>query len=197
MKKNLTFTLLIVLITSFLSAQTTDIKILRNIQTSYSENTAKRWNVFSESTYPICIATPILLWSIGKVKKDKTIRSKAYQMAVAEAVTMGSVFILKKIIDKDRPYEKFSDIRYLEKQSDASMPSGHTSAAFAAATSLTLSYPKWYVIVPSYLWAGGVGYSRMYLGQHYPSDVAVGALLGSASAVGTYYLNKLIFKPKK
>jgi membrane-associated phospholipid phosphatase len=52
-------------------------------------------------------------------------------------------------------------------------------AAFALATSLSLSYPKCYIIVPSFAWASSVGYSRMDLGVHYPSDVLAGAIVGA------------------
>ncbi len=73
-------------------------------------------------------------------------------------------------------------------------PSGHTSLAFAIATSLSLKYPKWYVIAPSYVWACSVGYSRMNLGVHYPSDVLAGAVLGAGSAFLTYKLNEWFWK---
>ncbi|MGB8358080.1 MAG: phosphatase PAP2 family protein, partial [Bacteroidales bacterium] len=53
-----------------------------------------------------------------------------------------------------------------------------------------LDYPKWYVIVPSYAYAGTVAYSRMHLGVHYPSDVLAGALIGSGCAVLSHYVNK-------
>ncbi|HSC36729.1 MAG TPA: phosphatase PAP2 family protein, partial [Chitinophagaceae bacterium] len=66
-----------------------------------------------------------------------------------------------------------------------SFPSGHTSSAFAMATSISMSYPKWYVIAPCYLWAGTVGVSRIVLGVHYPSDVLAGALVGMGSAYVT------------
>lgn len=74
------------------------------------------------------------------------------------------------------------------------MPSGHTSLAFATATSLTLKYPKWYVAAPSYFWACSVGYSRMNLGVHYPSDIVAGALLGAGSAYLTYLVNDFFRK---
>ncbi|ULT24063.1 phosphatase PAP2 family protein [Sphingobacterium sp. E70] len=43
---------------------------------------------------------------------------------------------------------------------------------------MSRAYSKWYVVAPSLLWAGSVGYSRMYLGVHYPTDVLAGAVLG-------------------
>jgi undecaprenyl-diphosphatase len=48
---------------------------------------------------------------------------------------------------------------------------------------LSRSYPKWYIAAPAYLWAGSVGYSRMYLGVHYPSDVFGGAVLGTTTSL--------------
>ena len=74
------------------------------------------------------------------------------------------------------------------------MPSGHTSTVFAAATSVSILYPKWYVIAPSYLFAASVGYSRMYLGVHYPSDVLIGAIIGTASSLGAHLLFKQLKK---
>ena len=59
-----------------------------------------------------------------------------------------------------------------------------------AGASLCLCYPKWYVVVPSVIWAAGVGFSLLYLGVHYPSDVLAGALIGTASAVLVYNLSK-------
>ncbi len=59
-----------------------------------------------------------------------------------------------------------------------------------------MEYPKWYIIAPSFAWASAVGYSRMHLGVHYPSDVVSGAIVGSGSAYISYKLNKWINKKR-
>jgi membrane-associated phospholipid phosphatase len=67
-----------------------------------------------------------------------------------------------------------------------SFPSGHSAAAFAGAWLLTRHYPRlaalWYVI------ASLVGFSRIYLGAHYPGDVFSGALAGTAIAEATRWV---------
>ena len=65
---------------------------------------------------------------------------------------------------------------------------------FALATSLSVKYPKWYVIAPSALWACSVGVSRMNEGVHYPSDVLAGAAIGAGCAVVNIYVNKWLNK---
>jgi membrane-associated phospholipid phosphatase len=66
------------------------------------------------------------------------------------------------------------------------------------ATSLSITYPKWYVIAPSAIWACGVGFSRINQGVHYPSDVLAGAAIGVGCAFVNVYvnrwLNQLLFK---
>lgn len=81
-----------------------------------------------------------------------------------------------------------------ERPGDPSFPSIHTASAFSLATSLSIKYPKWYVIAPSALWACSVGFSRMNQGVHYPSDVLAGAVLGTGCAFANVYINKWLKK---
>ena len=74
-------------------------------------------------------------------------------------------------------------------QSHNSFPSGHTATAFALATSLVLLMPwwqkRWWL---AFIVAVGIGYSRVYLGQHFLQDVLAGSVLGVLSAAAVYLL---------
>ena len=65
---------------------------------------------------------------------------------------------------------------------DHSFPSGHSASSFAAATALSIYYPK--AAPLAFTLATGVGLSRVHLGVHYPSDAAVGAVVGIG--IGTF-----------
>lgn len=115
-------------------------------------------------------------------------------LVINTAITQG----LKYAINRDRPYAKYPAlINPYQIDNDPSFPSGHTSTAFATAASLSINFKKWYVVVPAYAWAASVGYSRLYLGQHYPTDVLAGAAIGVGSAYLSNWLNKKYFAKQK
>ena len=70
--------------------------------------------------------------------------------------------------------------------SSFSFPSGHSAAAFAGATLLRRHYPRW--TATFYLLAVMVGFSRIYLGAHYPGDVATGGIGGTILAETSHVL---------
>ena len=86
--------------------------------------------------------------------------------------------ILKNLIARTRPYEVVEGLtRLVGKQSDYSFPSGHTCTAFAVMTMILMECPK-KIGVPAIILAVLIGFSRLYVGVHYPTDVLAGALTG-------------------
>ncbi len=87
--------------------------------------------------------------------------------------------MVKPIFRRPRPWVD-REVRVVGmRTADASFPSGHTAASFAAATVLASFYPTAAPLV--YALATGVGVSRVHLGHHFPSDVVAGAMLGLVS----------------
>ena len=107
---------------------------------------------------------------------------------------------MKQVFKRERPFVTIRNVSYDKYNSPTdrySFPSGHTATAFSMATSLTLRYPdKPVIIAMSYLYAAIIGYGRMYLGVHYPSDVIGGMIIGSGSAALIYSLRKEIIDVK-
>ena len=181
---------------SFINAQNIDINTLRDINVNRNTSLDPTFKVVTHSVLPVSVATPILIYTVGLIKKDSSIKNKALFIGETVLVSAFITTALKYSIKRERPFNTYTDIQNVTAAPGYSFPSGHTSTAFATATSLSMEYPKWYVIAPSFVWASAVGYSRMHLGAHYPSDVAVGAIIGSGSAYLSYKANKWINKKR-
>jgi len=66
----------------------------------------------------------------------------------------------------------------------------HQGTLLNATTSLSIAYPKWYVINLIFAWVSAVGYFRMDLGVYYPNNVLANAIIGNECAFLTYKINK-------
>ncbi|MDI1306912.1 MAG: phosphatase PAP2 family protein [bacterium] len=181
---------------SIVNAQNIDINILRDINVNRNKNLDPTFKLVSKSALPISIAAPIIIYSVGLIKKDSAIKKQAIFIGETFLVNAFVTTALKQVVKRKRPFDSYADIDQAISAGGYSFPSGHTSIAFATATALSMAYPKWYVIAPSFVWASAVGYSRMHLGVHYPSDVFAGAILGTGSAYLTYKANKWINKKR-
>ncbi len=108
---------------------------------------------------------------------------------------------IKSIAKRVRPFDKYPDIvgSIGEKSGGYSFPSGHTSSITCVSTLTCIEYRKHLKI---FLPVGIaltviVMFSRMYLGQHYPTDVLAAAVISAAVSTGLYFLYDLIGKRDK
>jgi len=173
-----------------LSAQNFDINTLKELNVNRNTKLDPSMQFISNSEIYVGVGLPISVCIASFVKRDTKLFKKGINMSLALVANTATTFILKRAVNRDRPAVTYPYIHAFESHKNHSFPSGHTSNAFCNATSLSLNFKKWYVVVPAYTWACAVGYSRMHLGMHYPSDVAAGALLGAGSAWVTYKANK-------
>ena len=169
---------------------------LHKLQDKRTEGKNSFYKLMSGTATPISLGTPFSLWVTGMITKNKTLKKDALIAFGGFAISQTLTFATKAITNKPRPHVADPTLIALKNTKSNSFPSGHTSETFAIATSLTLITKKWYVAVPAYTWASLVGYSRLYLGVHYPVDVFAGALVGSGSAWLSYKLNKWMHKSK-
>jgi membrane-associated phospholipid phosphatase len=175
-------------------AQNADIILLRKINVQRNPILDPAFRFVSNTVMPLSFAVPCGLAGAGLYNHDPVLVNQAMvagaSLILANALSAG----LKYGIHRKRPFVTYEDIQKETRAGPYSFPSGHTTSAFATATSLCLAFPKWYVIAPSCVWAGLVAYSRMHLGVHYPSDVLAGILLGVGSSLLCYEAQGLLIK---
>lgn len=188
------FFFLVMLVPVQLYAQNMDIDLLRQINLHRPVALDKTCKLASTSVTATSIAVPLTLLIVSQTSHNKVTFNNGLKSALAISVSMTLATSLKYAIGRPRPYSTYPDIQRLSSDFTPSFPSGHTTSAFCTATSLSLMYPKWYVIVPAYSWATFVGYSRMHLGMHYPLDLLAGAILGSGISFLSFKVQKWVGK---
>jgi len=132
---------------------------------------------FTTTFVSIGLLLTILIYSLKT--KSKPLRIVFYKILVVFIVVATLSLTLKTIIIRERPYISYPDIEKLSEAGSSSYPSGHAMEAFAIAVAFSILIPKRKFIIPLFIWASLVAYSRMALGVHYPSDVLSGIIIGS------------------
>lgn len=121
----------------------------------------------------------LLMWKGGK-------KGRIIGLLLIPLITLSdqlSSSVLKKLIERPRPCHYIDGVRIVEHLrllvdcgSGYSFPSSHAVNNFAAATFFSYYYRKWITVFFSI--AGIIGFSRIYVGVHYPADVFCGAVVG-------------------
>lgn len=119
-------------------------------------------------------------------KKSRCAGVAAAFSLITEAICVN--VILKNVIMRTRPYDVIEGLNILvPTPHDYSFPSGHAGSSFAVAVVIFLMLPKKWGI-PAIITASVMALSRIYVGVHYPSDILVGALIGTSTAYLSVYL---------
>ncbi len=179
--------LILLLCSASASAQNPEIDLLRDINLDRNRELDAFFGLISNTTAWIAYLTPVLIFIYSLLGKNLNVRNNALIIGATVFNSALLANVIKYAVDRPRPFITYPDLEKLSSGGSPSFPSGHTTDAFALATILSLLFPKWYVILPAYVWAVLVAYSRMHLGVHYPGDVAAGIIVGVFSALMVFY----------
>lgn len=122
----------------------------------------------------------LALWTA--VREKKAVVQFLFISLIAVALADGSGHILKDLVARERPCNTFTDVNLLVGCGQSySMPSNHAANAFAFAMTfffLRKNITGYFFIAAAAL----IGFSRVYVGVHYPFDVLAGIMVGTGAA---------------
>lgn len=133
------------------------------------------------SLLAICIIAIIILKRLKKEKYLKIAKLCLFALIIAGLISAG----LKILVQEPRPYTILEHARQLIIPTEPnSFPSGHTASSLSIITVLVTSFKQNNILVALLILFGFlIGFSRIYVGVHYPFDVIAGAVVGVLSGV--------------
>ncbi|SDZ91473.1 PAP2 superfamily protein [Arachidicoccus rhizosphaerae] len=155
---------------------------------------SKFMSQISNSAYWLPASITLAELGYGFIADDPLNKRYAVETGVTVGIGQAMSIGLKHLFKRPRPFMSYPDIIHpINYGTGPSFPSGHTTLAFSTAASLALTRKQWTVTLPITLWAGSVGYSRMYLGRHYPTDVLGGLAVGIVSGILGHWVTGRIY----
>jgi membrane-associated phospholipid phosphatase len=174
-----------------------DAKIARNFQdTNYFHVRLgeKLDNAFTHINETTLTVGGLAIYAIAKLTKQEAVADIAFHTAESVAAASLTAQVIRGPLGRTRPKDasdayndqyEFHFMHGFTHFEQRSFPSIHSSSGFAAASALSeevnMRAPgaRWWLGVPLYALAATPGLSRMYLGQHWASDIFAGAFLGA------------------
>src|SRR5690242_17465123 len=120
--------------------------------------------------------------ALGVARRFGVARTAALVVLTALTTVLADTvaFGIKDLTHRSRPAVAHPQVHPLYVVHSSSFPAGHAATAFAGATLLTYFAPRLWPLFATL--AVAVGFSRIYVGVHYPTDVLAGAAIGLAVA---------------
>jgi undecaprenyl-diphosphatase len=162
-----------------MSFQEIDLRVLGWLNSHHVPGSVPVLQFVSDAATFVSIAMCLIVLFMAWYRKSKPMFHNFIMMAVTLILAALMIQFMKGIIDRERPFLTYPFIIKLSSGGDSSFPSGHSMEAFAMAMLLTMLFRNWRLIIPVYLWAMLIAYSRVALGVHYPSDVLGGVVTGT------------------
>lgn len=132
--------------------------------------------------HPVYLA-PVLLIIVGWILRQRQRALHPFILSIFSFALSDSINhrILKPIVQRARPEFVLEHVRLLtHSHKGFSFPSNHAANVFGLAVVLSFFYPRYWIAFV--LTAFTIAYSRVYVGVHFPVDVAVGALVGVSTS---------------
>jgi membrane-associated phospholipid phosphatase len=151
--------------------------------TSFAQHTAWLHGVMSLYTVAaiaLLALMAVYAWWSARARADRTAMAAAAWIWIGTAIAVGCGLGFKQVFQETRPCLAIhvATVQACPGPTDYSFPSDHTTVAVALAVGLWI-FSRRLGIVAAVL-ALVEGYSRVYLGQHYPHDVLAAIVLGTA-----------------
>ncbi len=155
---------------------------IHNPDSKFSNSLADFGNVFGDGR--IVYPSLFVLAATGKVLNKKGLYGVTSRALKSTLLAGAAALVFKSIVGRERPLVSPNDPYsfHLFRFKDNSFPSGHTTVAFALATSFARETPDKWTDAGFFLGASLTGWSRIQDDKHWASDLVFGAGLGILSA---------------
>lgn len=157
----------------------------------YSDRPNDVFEFFAHYGPYILVGLLLVIWFWPGSRAQRNLREWAVINAtIAAAVALGVNQIIIRIWDRPRPFAVHHAILLLSPSHDPSFPSDHATFAFGVAVALYLTLRR--VGIMAIILAALIAFARVYVGEHYVSDVVAGAVIGGGVALIIHWARPLV-----
>ncbi|MBI3195095.1 MAG: phosphatase PAP2 family protein [Ignavibacteriae bacterium] len=160
-------------------------------QSSFLYDVSDISRIYGETSFGVGLSAGI--YSVGLFSKNKEVRTTGLMVFESLAFSAAITHTLKVIIGRSRPYTndgstEFQGFQFAEEH--VSLPSGHSTAAFAVSTVLAKQLNNKYATIGLFSLATLTALSRVYSDVHWSSDIFLGAAIGIVTGNNVFNMHR-------